>query len=265
MKSKWVLALILTLAGLFALAPAVCADLANVVKNGRFEDEFILGVGKHWSPFNNGGYASYRYADDTWSKTVYDGEHSQLIGIHTRGVGGSQSDRYLGIYQVVDVVPGGEYMFSFHGMARSTEGDEQQSKWNYRVQIGFDHNGETDPWAVTDWTEMPWPEHHRLSPGPFRSYSCGITPTSKKLTIFIRVWKKFPTVDQEADINIDGVSLVGPIPGEAGSTLSPTPPAEVEKAPILPPAGAGSILPILGAGLAILATSLTARRLFRPR
>ncbi|MCD6520984.1 MAG: hypothetical protein J7M05_13780 [Anaerolineae bacterium] len=252
------------LIGLLAFSFSVSAESVNVVKNGSFEEEFINGVGKYWHAFNNGGYASYGYHDDTWSKTVYDGQHSQLIEIHTKAVGGSQPDRYTGIYQVVDVVPGARYMFSFYGMVRSTEGSEEKSKWNYRVQVGFDYNGGTDPWAVTEWVEMPWPEYPRLSPGVFQAYAHGITPTTDKLTIFIRVWKKFPTVGHEADINIDAVSLVGPNPAQAQPAAETTQPAEeTPKESGMPKTGAHSALPFVGLGLALVAITLTSLRLIR--
>lgn len=248
--------------GLLLCTMMVSAQSVNVIKNGSFEDEFINGVAKYWQAFNNGGDASYGYHDDTWEKVVYDGEHSQLIEIHTKAVGGSEKDRYSGIYQVVDVVPGRRYMFSFYGMIRSTEGTESQSKWNYRVQVGYDYNGGTDPWAVTDWVEMSWPEYPRLSPGRIQSYAHGVTPTSDKLTVFIRVWKKFPTVGEEANINIDAVSLVGPAPAGLVVETTATEAPAVEQ-PTIPQTGAGNVLPLIGLGLAVVAITLTGMRLLR--
>lgn len=254
---------ILIIIGLLTLAVVVSAGSVNVVKNGSFEDEFIYGVGKYWNTFSNGGYASYGYHDDTWSKVVYDGEHSQLIEIHTKAVGGSQRDRYLGIYQVVGVVPNSRYMFSFYGMVRSTEGSEIRSRWNYRVEVGFDYSGGTDPWAITDWVEMPWPEHYRLSPGPIQSYASGVTTTSDKLTIFLRVRKKFPTVGEEANVNIDAVSLVGPDPATSAAAPAAAAPAEEEEPATIPQTGGSNVLPLIGIGLAVIAIGLTGARLLR--
>lgn len=261
MNRFWRAMLVMALVGLFASTTVVSADSVNVLKNGSFEDEFVHGVGKYWSAFNNGGLASYTYHDDTWDKVVYDGEHSQLLEMHTKAVGGSDKDRYMGIYQVVDVVPGRKYMFSFYGMVRSTEGSEERSRWNYRVQFGYDYDGGTDPWAVTDWVQMNWPETYRLSPGAIQGYAHGVTPTSDKLTLFIRVWKKFPTVGEEANINIDAVSLLGPAPAGA---IAEAPVAAVvedeEEKPIIPKTGAGTILPFIGVGLAAVAIGLNAKR-----
>jgi hypothetical protein len=259
MQRKWSVALMLVITALLVFVPAISAESVNVLKNGSFEDEFSsLGLGKYWTAFNNGGKVNYGYHDDSWSKTVYDGRFSQLIEINTLGIGGSDRDRYSGIYQVANVVAGQRYMFSFYGMVRSTEGTEQDSKWNYRVQIGFDYNGGTDPWAVTEWTEMPWVEYPRLSPGHFLAYAHGVTTTSDKLTIFIRAWKKFPTTNQEGNINIDAVSLVGPNPTTAQNSMTPA-------NPTIPQTGAGTLLPLAGIALAGLAITLTSRRVFGQR
>ena len=255
----------LVLIGLTGLTIAVSAASVNVLMNGSFEDEFINGVGKYWTPFDNGGDAAYGYHDDTWSSVVYDGKYSQLLEMHTKAVGGSQKDRYMGVYQVADVVPGKRYMFSFYGMIRSSEGTEKHSKYNYRVQLGYDFNGGTDPWAVTDWVEMSrWTEHPLLSPGPIQSYAHGVTATTDKLTVFLRVWKKFPTVGEEANINIDAVSLLGP--RALISAPAPTDAVEKEAAtPALPKTGVGGLLPLAGLGLAASAIALTASRLRRSR
>ena len=250
MKRYWNVALVLAVIGLLAFTLLVSADSGNVLKNGSVEDEFVYGVGKYWSTFSNGGHVSYGYHDDTWDKVVYDGEHSELLEIHTKAVGGSDRDRYFGILQTADVVPGSRYMFSFYGLVRSTEGSELRSRWNYRVQVGFDYAGGSDPDAVTEWVQMDWPETYRLSPGSFQSYAHGVTATSDKLTVFIRVWKKFPTVGEEANINIDAVSLVGPTPG-------------TETPPMLPKTGAGYLFSIAGLGLAGIAITLTGMRLRR--
>ena len=251
---------------------AAAAESVNVLKNGSFEGAFDGGLGEYWSGFNNGGFASYVYSDDVWSKVIYDGAHSQLITIHTKAVGGSQPDRYAGIYQTADVVAGKRYMFSFYGMVRSSEGSEQKSSWNYRVQIGFDQTGGTDPSAVTDWIQMDWPEHERLLPGRMQSFARGVQAESDKLTVFIRVWKKFPTVHEEANINIDAVSLVGPAPAapvaaaeeDAVEDKAPADEAEtVETKETIPQTGFGSVLPLVGVVLAAVAIGLTTFRLVR--
>lgn len=262
-KTGWIVVLAMLLVGLCFASGSVVADSVNVIKNGSFEDEFIYGVAKYWTAFNNGGLATYTYGPDTWSKTVYDGKYSQLLSIHTRSHGGSNKDRYTGIYQTVDVVPGKRYMFTMYGMARSTEGTEKESNYNYRIEVGFDDMGGTDPWAVTEWVEMPWPEYYRPAPGYMESYAHGVETYSNKLTVFIRCWKKFPTVGQEGDWNIDAVSLVGPRPAGFEATAAAAPAQETS--PALPKTGAGDLLPVMGAGLAVTAMALTGRRLFRRR
>jgi hypothetical protein len=241
---------------MLALPLAAAADSVNVVINGSFEEEFILGIASGWTGFDNGGLAQYGYHDDTWSPVVYDGAHSQLLEVNTKDYGGSENDRYMGIYQVVKVVAASRYMLTFYGMVRSTEGTELDSKYNYRVQLGLDYAGGTDPWAVSEWIEMPWREFPRLSPGRFEGYAHGITTTSDRLTIFIRVWKKFGTPHQEGDINLDAVTLVGPDPAAAAPAAS---------APSLPATGGGGALPMVGVAAGAAVLGLGGLRLARQR
>lgn len=264
MKMRWAVISLLIAVLLFCVPSVARADSVNVIKNGSFEEGFSLGVGNHWYVFDNGGDASYGYHDDSWDPVVYDGEHSQLLELHTKAVGGSDRDRFMGIYQVADVVPGKRYMFSFYGMVRSTEGNESESKWNYRVRVGFDYDGGTNPWAVGEWVEMPWPEYHRMEPGAFHAYAKGVTATSDKLTVFIQVWKKFPTVGEEANVNIDAVSLIGPDPA-ASAAATPVPSEATVEAPSLPDTGGGDVLPVAGLGLAAVALSLGGIRLAKRR
>ena len=174
----------------------------------------------------------------------------------------------MGIYQVVDVVPDARYMFSFYGMVRSTEGSEAKSRWNYRIQVGFDPQGGTDPSAVTEWTQMDWPEHEIMSPGAMQSYAHGVTATSDKMTVFIRLWKKFPTAGEEVDVNIDAVSLVGPRSWKSTLDEKATPEeeaAEETPAPVeerLPDTGGGTVLPLVGILLTVVIVGIGGTRLF---
>ncbi len=255
----------------FALLAAgtVSAESVNVIKNGSFEEGFVGGVGEYWEAFDNGGPAAYGAQPDPREPVVLDGDYSQLMTLHTKAVGGSAPDRYMGLYQVADVVPDARYMFSFYGMVRSTEGSEVDSRWNYRIQVGFDMKGGTDPNAVTEWTEMDWPEYEMTSPGSMQSYAQGVTATDDRMTVFIRLWKKFPTVDEKVEVNIDAVSLVGPSRKAASSEeatpqkeiveASPTPAEEEAR---LPDTGGGSVLPLLGAVLAVVVMGVAGTRLF---
>lgn len=187
--------------------------------NGSFEEGFhstpagFVGNGWHW--FHNGGEANYGFYDETWAPVIYDGQHSLLIEINTFCRGGSDPDRYAGIYQTVAVVPGETYELSLHGMLRALEGDLDRVGYNYRVQYGVDYGGGTDWTAVNNWVEIPWNTvHPRLLPGSMESYSTSITATSPTLTLFIRVWKKWGTVSRELDVNLDAISLRGAIPAD---------------------------------------------------
>ncbi|MBN1399484.1 MAG: hypothetical protein JXA74_01530 [Anaerolineae bacterium] len=266
MRRRWIAMTLLILVSLLLVAVPALAASINVVRNGSFEGEFVNGVGSSWQAFNNGGNAAYGYRADTSESVVYDGMVSQLITIHTLGFTGSDADRYAGIYQVVPVVPGERYMFSFYGMVRSTEGNQYDSNYNYRVEIAYDYEGRTDPWAMTDWEEMDrWAEFPLDKPGLFQSYAHGVTPTTNRLTIFIRAWKKFPTTGQEARINIDAVSLLGPDPGRGAPAPSgPRPPAPKD-GDRLPDTGAGSLLPLFGAVFGLAALGLTGARVLRKR
>lgn len=184
----------------------------ELLENGDFEGGFgDDGVGLGWTAFHNGGAADYSWHDDTWEAVVFEEEHSQLIEINTYCRGGSDPDRYAGIYQKVEgLTPGAEYKFSMHGKLRSTEGDPTLTSYGYRVQVGVDYAGGTDPWAAgVVWTDVGWDEQPRLTPGNMEEYSTSITATGDALTLFVRVWKKWPTASREVDLNLDAISLKG--------------------------------------------------------
>lgn len=246
------IAIVVGLLGLFLVAPVQGAD-PNLIKNGSFEEGFLgNGVGKDWTAFSNGGHCNYGWHPDNWKPVVWDGQWSQLIEINTGGQEGIEPDRYAGIYQTVEVVPGATYRLTIRGMVRSTEGSTAVSKYGYRVQWAIDYNGGTD-WRALDgcckeaWHEMNWYEWPRTSPGWFETFSTDVKATSNKMTLFIRCWKKWGTPNQEADYNFDGISLVGPAPG--------TQPAQEE----LPQTGLGLAAPL--AGLFLGALALGARKL----
>jgi hypothetical protein len=188
--------------------------------NGSFESGFdstpLGDVGSGWHRFHNDGEAEYGYGDDTWEPVVYDGEHSQLIEINTSCHGGSGSDRYSGIYQTVAVVPGETYELSLRGMLRALEDDPDRSSYAYRVQYGIDYDGGTDWTEIDDWTEIPWDTvYPRLSPGPMESYSTSVGATGPRLTLFLRVWKKWSNGCSELLVNLDAVSLQGAMPADS--------------------------------------------------
>jgi len=208
--------------GAFLVFPKLpfASPASERITNGSFEEGFGPdGVGLGWYKFDNGGNASYGWYDDTWTPVVWDGLHSQLIEINTRCRGASDPDRYAGIYQTVAVVPGATYTLKIRGMIRAQDGDPvitgQEDPYSYRVQWGFDPAGGTDWRAVTNWVELPWDEvYPRTAPGKMLEYSTNFVAPSSKITIFIRVWKKWGTAGREVDVNLDGISLAGPAPAD---------------------------------------------------
>jgi LysM repeat protein len=206
----------LLLAVVISLVPAGSAPMASVgdlLFNGGFEHGFqpIGGcgmVGNGWGCFTNGGTAAYGFYDDMWDPVVFAGEHSQLIEINTKQMGGD-ADRNAGIYQTVVVHPHAEYELSLKGMIRADDGGGDP--WRYRVYVGFDYNGGTNWSAVTDWRELPWDNYYpRTEPGSMSSYSTKVVPTSGRLTVFVRLQRKWGTWYEETDLNVDSISLFGP-------------------------------------------------------
>lgn len=193
--------------GVPAVEGYVCAG-PNLITNGNFEAGFTeQGVGQGWGRFDNEGQVGYGFYDDQWPATVYDGAHSQLIEMKT-GVGPSDADRYAGIYQVVQgLQPGKPYKFSLAGMLREDGSHPSEDVYRYRVEWGWLENG-TDWTQVTNWQELPWDTvYARNAPGQFLTYTTTIKPPSEKMTLFLRVWKKWAIPDRELDVNLDGVTL----------------------------------------------------------
>ena len=227
---------------LVASSPLATVD-AELLINGNFEGGFAYHegcgmVGKGWQCFTNGGTAGYGFYDEMWSPVVWDGEHSQLLEINTHKIGGDP-DRYAGIFQTVNVIPGGSYEFTIRGMLRADDTDPDP--WRYRVQVGFDHSGGDDWTAVTDWNELPWDDYHpRLHPGGFNEHSATVIAEGNKLTVFVRVWKKWGDWYRELNVNLDGASLFGPVAGwpvplVPEEPCEPEEPAAPEPAPPTPP------------------------------
>jgi hypothetical protein len=192
----------------------------HAIHNGSFEEGFTVrpgcatgnqdfesSVGTRWSCFTNQGAANYGFYADAWTPVVADGKYSQLIEINTWGVENGDNNRYAGIYQTVPTFPGAEYQLSLRGMVRTTnmEGD----LWRYRVQIGY-IDGENPDWRdVKNWTDVGWDTYYpRTEPGAFSDYQTTIETPSDRLTLFIRVWKKWGLSDEELDVNLDTIRLV---------------------------------------------------------
>ena len=245
-------ALVAILASLFVFAGVSSAQSSDALQNGDFEDAFIGGVAEGWTAFNNLGSAVYSYAATDDPACVFAGDRAQSLDLHTRSVGGSQPDRWTGVYQTVDVVPGTEYLFNLYGALRTTEGSAEHSHWNYTVQVAFDDNGGTAAGKVREWIDLPWDPTTLDGPAVFTAYSQPVTPTTGRLTIFVRLLKKFPTVGQEAMLTLDAASLLGPASDHplAGVTM-------------LPQTGFGETAALAGLAAGLLSLALTTRRLRR--
>lgn len=198
--------------------------IRNVLRNGNFEEGFQPNeLGKYWNSFDNGS-ADFSFHIDDWPLVVVEGKHTQLIEIKNAQL----ADRYLGIYQTADVIPSAVYTFSMRGLVRTNTGDVEQTKYGYRLQVGFDLNGGQDWKVVEDWVELPWDEQLRLQDSfRFDEYTTTLTAKSGKLTVFIRAWKKWADAG-EGDYDVDDIRLVGLAPA-----ITPS-------APGIPITGAGS-------------------------
>ncbi len=193
-----------TATGTVTATPIV--KIGNVLRNGNFEEGFQRSqLGKYWNGFNNGS-ADFSFHIDDWPLVVVEGKYTQLIEIKNALL----PDRYLGIYQTADVIPGQVYDFSMRGLIRTNTGDVQQTKYGYRLQVGFDVTGGQDWEAVKKWVELPWDEQLRVQDSfRFDTYTTTITAQSDKLTVFIRAWKKWAD-SGEGDYDVDDIQLVGP-------------------------------------------------------
>lgn len=201
--------------------------IAEVIHNGDFSGEFLRGgVANEWGVFHNGATTFWCYPDTLRALT---GEvlRSQTLHIH----GADLPDRYLGIYQTVDVVPGGLYTFTIAGLVRTPQGDVQQTGYGYRMQVGFDPQGGNNWQDVESWIELPWDEQPRDRPS-YRVdvFTTSITAHQPQLTVFVRAWKKWADAG-EGMYDITRVSLVGPVvtmvPQAPTAIVPPTQPPRI--------------------------------------
>ena len=220
-----ILALVFSMVAASTVANTLVASNVNVLANGDFEDGFYHAdgcgaVGNGWRCFTNGGAANYGYYDDEWDLVVASGEHSQLIEINTKGVSAPDADRYAGLQQTVRVVEHAPYTLNLRGLIRTTvlEGDPQR----YRVQVGYSHGEHADWTQVSNWQDVNWNTYYpRTEPGAFSDFTTSLTATSGYVTIYVRVWKKWGVAEEEIDLNLDAIALVGPaVTGSAPVVIS---------------------------------------------
>jgi len=181
-------------------------ETRNLLRNGNFEEGFQPDdLGKYWQGFNNGN-AHFSFHIDDWPLVVPEGKHAQLIEIKNA----QRPDRYFGIYQTANVIPGEVYTFSMQGLVRTNTGDVEKTSYGYRMQVGFDLGGGQDWEEVEDWVELPWDEQLRVQDSfRFDVYTTTLTAEGDKLTVFIRAWKKWAD-SGEGDYDVDDLRLVGP-------------------------------------------------------
>lgn len=182
--------------------------LVNVLQNGTFEFGYAAdGVANGWQGFHNGS-AVFIFTREAWPPAIKSGNGAQRITI----VESAQGDRYAGIYQTVDVVPGGTYRLTLNGQIRSTFGDVVNSNYGYRMQYAVDRLGGTDWQSLPEsaWVELPWDE--QLIDGSditYLNYQDQVQALTDQMTVFIRVWSKWPD-KLEAQYTLDDLSLFGP-------------------------------------------------------
>jgi len=186
-------------------------QVGEVLVNGDFELGLqVNGVGLGWSSFDNGS-ADFSFRPDVWPPVVVEGKNGQFMRIRNAQL----PDRYLGMYQTAQVVPGATYTFSIQGIVRTLTGDVRQTSYGYRLQVGFDPQGGQDWRAVRSWTELPWDEQpSRLNVFRVDGFAGSIVARTNRLTVFIRAWKKWADAG-EGSYDVDNISLEGPLTASA--------------------------------------------------
>ncbi len=187
------------------------AQIGDILKNGDFEEGFDEGgVGLFWDNFQSNSVIVF-FAPETNLLYIESGDRAQRITV----LEATQGDRYAGIYQPVEVVPGGTYTLTLHGQIRTGLGDINLTSYGYRMQYAIDYEGGADWQAIDneDWVELPWDEQLlTASDVQFLSFTTPVTATSDELTLFIRSWNKWAN-PAEVQYTLDSLSLVGPLPG----------------------------------------------------
>jgi hypothetical protein len=194
--------------GLPRYLTGVCTG-PNLLRNGDFEAGFDgQGVGLGWGSFHTEGGAIYGFQDDQWPFVIYEGSHSQLIGISTGGTS-PEADRFAGIYQTVTgLEPGAVYELSIAGMMREEAAHPDEDSFRYQVQWAYSSQVHGDWMLVAGWQELPWAEISlRTEPDAFSIHTARLVAPSQPLTLFIRAWSKWALPDRELDINLDAIAL----------------------------------------------------------
>lgn len=191
--------------------------IQNVLKNGGFETFNEWGVATDWGTFKSDNIIAV-YSAESPGPYVDSGSKAQRITTSQATVG----DRYVGLYQQVNVVPDQPYALEMKGQIRTGFGDVNKSSFGYRMQYAVSQRAMRN-WEMVpqeDWIELPWDEQLLHSPDTqFLEYTTEIIPTSEQITLFIRAWNKWADPG-EAQFTIDSFSLTGPSVIERTMTMA---------------------------------------------
>jgi len=194
--------------GLPGALPGDCTG-PNLLTNGDFEEGFDRqGVALGWGSFYTDGGAAYSFQADQWPPVVYQGLHSQWIGI-AMGDTPPVADRFAGIRQTVTgLEPGAVYELSIAGMMREEAAHPGEDPCRYQVQWAYSSQDHGDWTRVAGWQDLPWEEiSPRTNPSAFSTYTAHLVAPSQPLTLFIRTWKKWATLGRELDVNLDAITF----------------------------------------------------------
>lgn len=209
--------------------------MGNAVENGSFEEGFQdNGVGEGWTGFDNDGVATYTWLEELQPVHVSHGERAQLMQL----TGAGQPNRYIGLYQTVEVMAGETYTLSIHGLIRSSDAGDANRPYGHRMQWGIDYQGNQDWRTVEEWIDTGWNDIPLDKQDPTMNYiSLPILAETDKLTLFVRGWTKWPT-QSIANFYLDGVFLKGPVG------------VEETKEVVTTVGGAGESMPTTGSAVA---------------
>jgi hypothetical protein len=128
-----------------AITPSVIevtdvSQIDEILENGGFEEGFQEnGVGTAWGSFQTGS-VNVAFSQESAELFVFEDNSAQRISVEYA----VEADRYAGIYQRVEVIPGEVYTLTLHGQIRSGFGDINQSGYGYRMQYAIDYEGDTN-------------------------------------------------------------------------------------------------------------------------
>jgi hypothetical protein len=195
--------------------PPAAPEVGNAIRNGSFEEGFDpYGVALEWTAFVTEDGAVYGWEDETDPAHVSDGEHAQLMRI----MGPSKPNQFMGLYQTVEVVAGETYTLTLRGLIRSSLANDGYDPLAFRLQWALDEQAGTDWQSVEwkDWTDPGWNDVKLDAKNPTMNATVvSITPQGDTVTLFVRGWSKWAFFQSEVKYYVDGISLEGPLSGDA--------------------------------------------------